>query len=200
METIATTQRPYADINVIEPVSSHDEECIAELRAVLKRHGRLHRFGISLLHTHFDMTDDEILLETCDDERRTLTIRPVKKSELDDADLIFTNWSLGQEDALQACSKKDHVTALQACSKKDHATALQACSKKDHVTALQACSKKDHVTALQACTKKDHVTALQACTKKDHVTALQACTKKDHATALQACSKKDHVTSSSFAG
>ena len=135
METTLTTQRPYADINVIEPVSSPDEECIAELRAVLKRHGRLHRFGISLLHTHFDMTDDEILLETCDDERRTLTIRPVKRSELEEDDLIFTNWSLGQEAEIQACAKKDHITALQACAKKDHVTALQACAKKDHVTS-----------------------------------------------------------------
>ena len=170
----STSHRHFDDINVVQPISSQDEACMAELRDVLKRHDRMDRFGLCLLHSHFDIGDDEILLETCDDETRTLTIRPVKKSELDHDDLIFTNWSFDQPGEIQACSKKDHMTALQACSKKDHVTALQACSKKDHVTALQACSKKDHVTALQACSKKDHMTALQACSKKDHVTALQA--------------------------
>ncbi|MEW6733872.1 MAG: hypothetical protein AB1489_21275 [Acidobacteriota bacterium] len=120
------SQRQYEDINFIEPIGSNDEECISELRAVLERHGRLQRFGICLLHTHFNMADDEILMETCDTTTRTLTISPVKKEHLKDEDIIITNWSLEQGNGIQACNKKDHISALQACSKKDHITYLKS--------------------------------------------------------------------------
>lgn len=40
------------------------------------------RFGITLLHKHFDVADDEIMIETCDTKKRTLLIRPIKKTIL----------------------------------------------------------------------------------------------------------------------
>jgi hypothetical protein len=76
------SQLPGADA-VIE-FSDKDTDFLRELRDVLKKHGVLERFGISLLHTHFDVAEDEVLLETTDIEERTQFIRPVKIKEYED--------------------------------------------------------------------------------------------------------------------
>jgi len=116
---------PYArfeHIDTIPELGPDDQPCLDELRSVLARHNRLDRFGICLLHQHFDLADDEIMLESCDDATRTLQLRPAKRVDVEEADPIYTSWSLGANTALQACQKKDHVApfALQACKKKDH--------------------------------------------------------------------------------
>jgi hypothetical protein len=117
----------------ISEFGPQDQACLDEIRSVLERHGRLDRVGVCLLHQHFPMADDEVLMESCDEEARTLTLRPMKRSELDEEDVIFTSYSLGSGSALQACSKKDHgpVLATQSSSQ-GFASALQACNKKDH--------------------------------------------------------------------
>jgi hypothetical protein len=116
---------PYArfdHIGTIHELGPEDEACIDEVRSVLARHDRLDRLGICLLHQHFDLADDEILLEACDEANRRLYLRPVKRSALREEDTIYTSWALGAGSALQACQKKDHVAPLplQACKKKDH--------------------------------------------------------------------------------
>lgn len=126
----------FEHIDTIPELGPEDQQCLDELRSVLARHNRLDRIGICLLHQHFDLADDEIMLESCDEANRTLHLRPAKRVDLRDEDTIYTSWSLGANTALQACEKKDHVApfTLQACQKKDHVApfALQACQKKDH--------------------------------------------------------------------
>ena len=70
------------DIDEVRPIDASDAECLEELRRVLEKHNRLRRFGVSLLHRHFDVADDELMLETTDVEKREHWVRPVKKSEL----------------------------------------------------------------------------------------------------------------------
>jgi hypothetical protein len=114
----------FDDINLIPAVSSEDSDCLVEMREVLARHNKLDRFGILLLHSHFPVADDEILLEETDTTTRTSTVRPVKRAELDPDDVINTTWSLNDFTALQACTKKQHMAeymnALQVCTKKEH--------------------------------------------------------------------------------
>src|SRR3990172_9207208 len=62
-------------------LKSNGEEWFYELRDVLKKHNALNRFGITLLHKHFDVADDEIMLETTDVENKTLHMRPVKTKD-----------------------------------------------------------------------------------------------------------------------
>jgi len=69
------------DIEDVEPVNEADYECLEEVRATLRKHGRLERFGVALLHKHFDMKPDEMLVEYSDPVARELLIRPVKKEE-----------------------------------------------------------------------------------------------------------------------
>jgi len=90
-------------IDKLEPLAPEDEDCLAELRGVLERHGRLKRFGVTLLHRHFDTADDEILVEACDVEKRTLVIQPVAKSALGASRSIQTNWRLDSGEATVEC-------------------------------------------------------------------------------------------------
>ena len=92
--TIAPMQWTFVrDIDDVEPVSEADTDCLAEIRDVLKKYGNLERFGIALLHSHFPLGDDEILLETSDLETRTLVLKPAKQSEA--ASSVGTIWMLG---------------------------------------------------------------------------------------------------------
>ena len=73
-----------ADINVSAPKVSlpsfeeaealgpHDAEFVRDLVTVLARHGNLNRFGLCLLHDHFPIAADEVLVETNDPRARTL--------------------------------------------------------------------------------------------------------------------------------
>ncbi|MGW3071326.1 hypothetical protein [Kitasatospora sp. NPDC001132] len=46
-----------------------------DLVDVLEKHGNLDRFGLCLLHEHFPVASDEVLVETHDLAARTLQIR-----------------------------------------------------------------------------------------------------------------------------
>lgn len=81
------------DIDEVEPVNESDYDCLREVRDVLKRHGKQERFGVALLHKHFDMADDELLIEYSDPAARVLTIKPVKQTAA--GKTIETIWMLG---------------------------------------------------------------------------------------------------------
>jgi len=90
-------------IDEVVPWSPLDQALFDELREVLKRHGAASRFGIALLHRHFDVADDEMLIETCDTATRTLTSRPRNRKELDGENVVETSWRLDALGAMQVC-------------------------------------------------------------------------------------------------
>jgi len=75
------------DIDDVRPIDDSDAACLEEIRLVLSRHKSLDRFGIALLHSHFQVGDDEMMLETTDVGQREHWVRPVKKSDLEQAGL-----------------------------------------------------------------------------------------------------------------
>lgn len=85
------------DIDDVEPLNDADSECLAEIRDVLKRYGRLERFGVALLHSHFPMSPDEALVESSDEENRTLTLTPVPQAEAE-KNSVGTVWMLRDGD------------------------------------------------------------------------------------------------------
>lgn len=91
------------DISQVKPVSSEDEACLAEIREVLQKHNCLSRFGISLLHEHFDIRDDEMLVEVCDVENRKLISSPMKRSAIAGARAIETNWRYDTDKPQRIC-------------------------------------------------------------------------------------------------
>ena len=71
-------------ISDVKPIGESDAECLEEIRRVLQKHNCLRRFGLSLLHNHFELGDDEMMLETTDMEKREQWVRPVKRSFLEE--------------------------------------------------------------------------------------------------------------------
>jgi hypothetical protein len=87
-----------------------------------------------LLHSHFPIADDESLLEETNVATRTMTLQPVKRTDIVASEVIETNWTLGSGAAVQACTKKTHITPAVSAETASPAgpRAIQACTKKTH--------------------------------------------------------------------
>lgn len=90
----------------VADLDQSDRDCFAEIAAVLQRHGKLDRFDLALRHAHFDVADDELLIETNDPISRTLSIEPYRSDSFPpDTRIRETVWSL----------HADGATASQRC-------------------------------------------------------------------------------------
>jgi hypothetical protein len=88
---------PLEDIDAVEPIGEGDADCLREVYAVLRRHGKQARFGLTLLHKHFPMGDDEVLLERTNAATRQLVLEPAKADSPDVVRSIQTSWMLGED-------------------------------------------------------------------------------------------------------
>ncbi|MBI3660564.1 hypothetical protein HY230_08850 [Candidatus Acetothermia bacterium] len=96
MKTILeSTLTPPKHITEVEKRSEKDDALFVELTAVLKKYNALNRFGITLLHRHFDISQDECLLEETDVENRKQNIQPISANLLRDEKITETSWRLG---------------------------------------------------------------------------------------------------------
>jgi hypothetical protein len=86
-----------SDIDDVEPLGNGDFECLADIREILRKHGKMSRLGVALLHSHFDLEADEALVETADPLRRELTLRPIKGVEAGGG-MVGTIWMLRDGD------------------------------------------------------------------------------------------------------
>ncbi|WP_139361614.1 hypothetical protein [Spirosoma sp. 209] len=94
LEATAMQLSELTDIHDVEPLNDSDYDCLTEIRDVLKKHGRQERFGVMLLHKHFDIASDEVLVEYTDIAGRMQTIKPEKKGSTL-LNTIETSWILG---------------------------------------------------------------------------------------------------------
>lgn len=81
------------NIDDITPLNEADSPCLMELKEVLRRHGKDDRFGVALLHSHFELREDEIMLEFTDEENRTLTSTVVDRANAPEGS-VGTVWML----------------------------------------------------------------------------------------------------------
>lgn len=94
------------DIDDIESVNASDLDCLNEISCILKKYNKQSKFGLALLHKHFDLESDEILIESTDIKNRTLTTKPVKLENLLEGSYMETIWSFSENMELnQACKK-----------------------------------------------------------------------------------------------
>lgn len=107
LESIQWSSLP--DINEVEAIGETDREVLEEIREVLARHDRMDRFGVCLLHKHFDLTESEIAVEYTDIEKRTSTIT-VEPRDASAGTFIQTNWRFRKEGAqnVTVCEVKCH--------------------------------------------------------------------------------------------
>jgi hypothetical protein len=73
------------NIGDVEPIGEGDAACLEDIRQVLIKHNALGRFGLTLLHSHFDLADDELMMETTDMDKREHWVRPMKRASLAEA-------------------------------------------------------------------------------------------------------------------
>jgi hypothetical protein len=96
MDTTARGTETGPFLRRVTPRTAADDALFAELKDVLERHQAVSRFGIALLHDHFDMAPDELLAESCDTAARTLVCRPARRVDLRGVPLD-TMWRLDVE-------------------------------------------------------------------------------------------------------
>lgn len=91
------------DILEAKPLGADDKPLVEDLISVLRKHNALDRFGITLLHQHFPIGDDEVLVENVDCKARVQTIQPLSKHELGDLNYTETSWRLDSGEPMMAC-------------------------------------------------------------------------------------------------
>jgi hypothetical protein len=81
------------DFGSTAPLSAADETVLASIAARLNTHGKVDRFGVKLIRNPLGITEQEILLETCDSSTRTMHC-DVSSREAMPADLkiVETTW------------------------------------------------------------------------------------------------------------
>ena len=87
--------RELPDINDVEQINDKDYAVLEELRSVLVRHGYTDRFGVTLLHKHFDLNEDEVLMERTDEVARVSTLS-VETRNYSSKATIETMWKFGK--------------------------------------------------------------------------------------------------------
>lgn len=74
MEPLTWNDLP--SIHDVRPIDDADRACLDEIRGVVERHGKVNRYGVALLHQHFELREGEVLVEHCDLDARTLSTAP----------------------------------------------------------------------------------------------------------------------------
>lgn len=93
MSTKHISQLPeLLHVNDVTSFNEADVSLFNELFSTLKKYNALNRFGINLLHRHFEVNDDEILVEETDSRARKQLIEPVKVADIPENTLLTTSW------------------------------------------------------------------------------------------------------------
>lgn len=91
------------DLRDVAPIDAEDIACMNELRQVLTRHDRLGRFALHLVHKHFDISADEMLVETSDPSTRELHLHVEPRANAALAGAIPPSWTLDTDRASVTC-------------------------------------------------------------------------------------------------
>jgi len=92
-----------ADLHDTPPLNDEDLACMRDIRDVLIRHGKLNRFALHLIHKHFDLADDEILVEYSEASAREQYFRVEKRTATIVESSIPTTWTLEHMSPLAHC-------------------------------------------------------------------------------------------------
>ena len=80
------------DFGPTSPLSADDEKVLAGIAERLAVHGKTERFGVRLIRNVLGMSEDELILETCDIAQRTLHCEVTERSGLPAAKSAETSW------------------------------------------------------------------------------------------------------------
>ena len=99
---VPVQNNPYTslkDINDVDTkLSTFDRETMRQLHQVLRERNQVDRFGMTLLHDHFEVNDGETMIETHNPVTREITIKPYRNENLKEGqELQETNWRFDKE-------------------------------------------------------------------------------------------------------
>ncbi len=95
LETVQWATVP--DVDDVSPIGDKDHQVLSELREVILKHGYADRFGVALLHKHFDLAEDEVLMETTDVEARVSTLHVERLSSQGPGRVLETLWKFARD-------------------------------------------------------------------------------------------------------
>lgn len=101
--SLAFAYNDQKDIHDVVKRQPADDRCFKEVFEVLERHGLEKRYGLTLLHKHFDLNADEIMVEHTNIAARTLTSIPMKVTDAPKKNLVEVTWQLGADNLMTAC-------------------------------------------------------------------------------------------------
>lgn len=107
--TLETVQwSSLTDINDVQPLGESDRQILDEIRDVLVRHSGTNRFGVCLLHKHFEVAEDEVAVEYTNAEDRTSTVVVEPLNASADRNHIETVWRFKNDgpNAVTVCELK----------------------------------------------------------------------------------------------
>ncbi len=81
-----------ADFGSAAPISSEDEPVLAGIAERLRTHDKSDRFGARLIRDAIDISDDELLMESCDEANRTLVCDVRRLDDNRSTKSIETTW------------------------------------------------------------------------------------------------------------
>lgn len=83
-------------IDDIEPLKDDDFDVLTKIGELLRKRGKEGRFGVSLLHKHFDLQPGEIMYEETDLANRRLVSKIVSEKAYAQDNVIETMWRFPQ--------------------------------------------------------------------------------------------------------
>jgi hypothetical protein len=101
------SQKDIHDVIFRQP---SDDACFREIAEVLMRHGLEKRYGLTLLHKHFDLGPGEIMVEHTDVDQRTLISRPVREVDVPAKNLVEVTWEMSADALCGACMQRCEFT------------------------------------------------------------------------------------------
>ena len=81
-------------VKEVRPLSDDERATLMDVAALLQEKGLTDRVGISLLHKHFDLAADEVMVEEESQGSRVLTSAPAKVESLLGRSYLETNWRI----------------------------------------------------------------------------------------------------------
>ncbi len=85
------------DISEVQTIKEDDIECLNEIKKIITKHGKERKLGIALLHKHFNISDEEVLVETISTKDRILTTKPISLKEAGKKSLVQTVWCFSSD-------------------------------------------------------------------------------------------------------
>ncbi|MDB5490438.1 MAG: hypothetical protein JWO78_287 [Micavibrio sp.] len=98
------------DLHDTAPLGQDDFECMRAVREVLMKFNKVERFALHLVHKHFDLADDEVLVEYSNANTREQYFKPEKADSEIARDTIPTTWMLKdmEPSVICVCAKTEN--------------------------------------------------------------------------------------------